>query len=227
MRTIFPEFRYCEPAGKSRGFPDGVCLRDFFAPERSRFFAAIFPFAPSYLPFSFGLATLIFAFSFSAFAYAVLAIIFEVIFLLFLFIFDFKTNKKTTYFLFAISIAGFIGSYSAAQAMIQGISNKGPLFMIKAAERYDFTTNHMCQVQDGETVLFIENVADRAIAATFPPPPQGGKISPRNISDAILKTYLPKNFRTVHCNPLSEPRKEAGWCGNSYGFCDADRMPHK
>ena len=36
------------------------------------FFAANFPFPPSYLPFSFGLATLIFAFSFSAFAYAVL-----------------------------------------------------------------------------------------------------------------------------------------------------------
>lgn len=188
------------------------------------FFAANFPFPPSYLPFSFGLATLIFAFSFSAFAYAVLAIIFEVIFLLFLFIFDFKTNKKTTYFLFAISLAGFIGSYSAAQAMIQGISNKGPLFMIKAAERYDFTTNHMCQVQEGETVLFIDNVADRAIAATFPPPPQSEKISPRNISDATLKSYLPTHFRTVRCNQLAEAQKEAGWCGSPqrYGYCDAD-----
>lgn len=193
------------------------------------FFAANFPFPPSYAPFSFGLATLIFAFSFSAFAFAALAIVFEIFFMLFLFIFDFKNHKKTTYFLFFISFAGFAGSYSAAQAMIQGISNKGPLFMLKAAERYDFTTNHMCQTQEGETVLFIENVADRAIAATFPPPPEGKKIAPRDLSDDILKTYLPTNFRTVHCNPFSEPRQEPGWCGNSrgFGFCDADRMPHK
>ena len=193
------------------------------------FFAAIFPFPPSYIPFSFGIATLIVAFSFSAFAFITLALVFEVIVMLFLVVFDFKKNKKTTYFLFFISFAGFAGSYSAALAMIQGISNKGQLFMIKAAERYDFTTNHMCQARDGETVLFIENVADRAIAATFPAPPEGEKISPRHLSDAILKTYRPGNFRTIHCNPLAEPRQETGWCGNSqgFGFCDADRMPRK
>lgn len=193
------------------------------------FFAANFPFPPSYAPFSFGLATLIFTFSFSASAFAALAIIFEIVFMLFLFIFDFKNNKKITYFLFFISFFGFAGSYSAALAMIQGISNKGPLFMLKAAERYDFTTNHMCQTEEGETILFIDNVADRAIAATFPHFPEDKKISPHDISDDILKNYLPTNFRTVHCNPLSEPRKDAGWCGNHqrYGFCDAGGTPHK
>ncbi|UQV43482.1 hypothetical protein KIV45_16090 [Janthinobacterium lividum] len=178
---------------------------------------------------SFGLATLIVAFSFSSFAFAALAIIFEFIFLSLLFIFDFKKEAKRVFFFFIISISGFTGSYSAALAVIQGISNKGQLFMIKAAERYDFTQNHMCQAREEETVLFIENVSDRAIAATFPTPPEHSKFPTRNISSDILKSYFPTNFRTVHCNPLSEPRKETGWCGNSqgYGFCDADRMPHK
>ncbi|MDO8039221.1 hypothetical protein [Janthinobacterium sp. SUN137] len=187
------------------------------------FFSANFPFPPSYMPFSFGLATLISAFSLSAFAFAALAIIFEFIFLSLLFIYNFKKEAMRTLFFFAISLAGFIGSFSAALAIIQGTSNKGQLFMIKAAERYDFTQNHMCQAREGETVLFIDNVADRAIAATFPPPPKKNKFPTRKISDDILKSYLPTDFRTIHCNPLAEPRKEAGWCENPrrYGFCDA------
>lgn len=193
------------------------------------FFSANFPFPPTYMPFSFGLATLISAFSLSAFAFAALAIIFEFIFLFLLFIFNFKKEAGRISFFFIISLSGFAGSYSAAQAMIQGISNKGQLFMIKAAERYDFTQNHMCQALKGEAVLFIENVSDRAIAATFPPPPMKDKFPTRNISDEILKSYLPTNFRTIHCNPLVEPRKEAGWCDNPrrYGFCDAHGQAYR
>lgn len=185
------------------------------------FFSTNFPFPPSYMPFAFSLATLIFTFSFSAFVLAALAVAFEFMFIVFLLIFDFKNKRMLTGLLFAISFGGFLGSYSAALAMIQGITNKGQLFMIKAAERYDFTQHHMCQVEKHETVLFIENVSDRAIAATFPAPLKGNKISLQNISGDTLASYRPTHFHTVPCNPISVSRKDVGWCGTAqrYGFC--------
>lgn len=166
------------------------------------FFSMHFPFPASYMPVSFGIATIMLAFAFTFVVFALLAFIFEIGMLLLLSLNDFKNPLFVTSVVATVFAVGFIGAYSASIAVFQGIDSKGQLLLIKLAEKYDFTTNHLCEAHDNESVLFIDNVADRAIAATFP---KIRKIPPRKISERSLNEYMPANFHMVRCNPISPP----------------------
>ncbi len=162
------------------------------------FFSEHFPFPAAYLPVSFSIATIVLAFAFTSLIFAVLAFIFEMAMLLTFGKTGFKRHTFTKLIASVVFFTGFIGAYITTFALPQGVLAKGQLLFIKLSERYDFTKNHMCEAKPEESILFIDNVADRAIAATFP---QHGK-TPTRISDKELKDYMPKNFHMVRCNPM-------------------------
>lgn len=185
------------------------------------FFSTHFPFPPSYMSIAYGLAIIIIATSFASIVFALLTLLFECIALVALGARDLSINKYATLFFTFVSFLGLVGAWIASTAVFEGIHPKGQLLMVKLAEKYDFTTNHMCEAYVGESVLFIDNVSDRAIAATFPPIKN---INPKTLAGKNLKKYLPTNFHTVRCNPLSAVAKNPGWCEKSsrFGFCASD-----
>jgi hypothetical protein len=184
------------------------------------FFSTVFPFPPSYAPIAFGIATTLLAFSFTSIVFAFLALLFEVYFL-FVLSSNFKKNVVMNSLLVVASVLGLSGAWFTTYAMFEAINPKGQLLIVKLAEKYDFTTNHMCAVGKDEAVLFIDNVADRAIAASFP---NVGDVAPKKLTKPGVAKYMPTGFHTVRCNPLDSATSSSGWCDkrSRYGYCASD-----
>ncbi|MCA1325143.1 hypothetical protein [Herbaspirillum sp. alder98] len=178
-----------------------------------------FPFPPSYISNTYAIATLLCAVVSSSLVFAVLTIIFEVVMLLFLWSQDKGKKLIPHLILVAGCMAGFFGANLVTTAVFEGMSAKGRLFMLQIAEKYDFTKNHMCQANDSESVLFIENIADRAIAVRFPTVTETIN---RRITSDDLAFYAPQGFHTIRCNPVSQSDDHPRWCSSPdrFGFCD-------
>lgn len=181
------------------------------------FFSKTFPFPPTYAPVAFGIATTLLTASITSIVFALLALLFEIYFL-FILGSKFERNKIINILLLIASAVGLLGAWLTTYALFEAIDPKGQLLIIKIAEKYDFTSNHMCDASSDEVVLFIENVADRAIAARFP---DVGTVRPRNITKDGVGKYMPTSFHTVRCNPIDPAINKAGWCdqGNRLGYC--------
>jgi hypothetical protein len=183
------------------------------------FFSTVFPFPASYAPIAFGIATTLLAVSLTSIVFAILALLFEIYFLVLLSS-NFKKNVVVNLLLTAASVLGLFGAWFTTYALFEAIDPKGQLLIVRLAEKYDFTTNHMCATKAGETVLFIDNVADRAIAARFP---EVKKVAPRKLTKTAVAEYMPTDFHTVRCNPLDAAPSSAGWCDKParYAYCQS------
>lgn len=192
-----------------------VCAR-LLATE---FFSKIFPFPPTYAPVAFGIATTLLAASFTSIVFAFLALLFELYFLSVLGG-NLKKNKFITGVHIGASALGLFGAWFATYAMFEASNPKGRLLIVELAENYDFTSNHMCDAGNDELVLFIDNVADRAIAAKFP---KVGMVSPKSLAKDGVDKYMPTRFHTVRCNPIDLPVNNAGWCDkpSRLGYCQS------
>lgn len=181
-------------------------------------FSAYFPFSLSYVPISFNVATVLLAFSFTAFGFVVLAVLFELAVFLILFL-DVAKAPRTTVLLLVASLSGFVGAWVSASGMQQALQVRGRLFMLDIARIYDFTSNHMCDTREQESVVFIDHVSDRAIAARFP---SMATMTSWDPSEDDLAHYAPYGFRAVRCNAVEESGKPAGWCDDParFGFCN-------
>lgn len=181
------------------------------------FFSEIFPFPPTYTSVAFSTATALFAASLASLVFAIIALLFEIALLLLLSS-DFSKNKLLTALLVVALGSGFLGAGLAMYVMSEPLYPKGRLLIIKLAEQYDFTGNHMCDARSEERVLFIENMPDRAFAVTFPKFPGA---SPKKLTEDFVAEYMPKNFRTVRCNPIASPVTDVGWCKkpSRLGYC--------
>lgn len=95
----------------------------------------------------------------------------------------------------------------------------GNLSIIYIAKTLDFTSNHMCNAKEDESVLFLDGVQDRALAAHFPELPARPL---REISTERINAYMPTNFRIVSCNPVDRS-PDVGWCNDTLprrkGYC--------
>lgn len=181
------------------------------------FFSKTFPFPPTYTPVAFGIATTLLTASIASIIFAALALLFEIYFL-FLLDIKFKKNRIINFMLLTASGLGLFGAWFTTYALFEAIDPKGQLLIIKLAEKYDFTSNHMCDARGDEVVLFIENVADRAIAAKFP---MVNTVRPKNITKDGVGMYMPTRFHTVRCNPVDPVINKADWCdkGARFGYC--------
>lgn len=185
------------------------------------FFSTIFPFPPTYAPVAFGIATTLLTASLTSFVFAFLALLFEIYFL-FVLGSNFKKSILINTMLVVASGLGLFSAWFATYAMFEGIGPKGQLLIVKVAEKYDFTSNHMCDAGNDEFVLYIGNVPDRAIAATFP---RIGTLSFKGLAKDGVSKYMPTKFHTVRCNPIDSSVRNAGWCNKQsrFGYCQSDQ----
>jgi hypothetical protein len=181
------------------------------------FFSTVFPFPAAYTPIAFGIATTLLAVSLTSIVFAILALLFEVYFLWVLGS-NFKKKVAMNILLVGASMLGLFGAWFTTYALFEAIDPKGQLLIVRLAEKYDFTSNHMCAAGKDEVVLFIDNVADRAIAAKFP---EVKNVAPRKLARMGAAKYMPTGFHTVRCNPLDSAVSSIGWCDKPfrYGYC--------
>lgn len=183
------------------------------------FFSAVFPFPPTYLATALTIATIVIAFAFAGFLFLFLAFIFEIGIFVVLLLSDTAASWKVKSILMMATLTGLVGGLILSIVLSEGLRPRGQLFFVKMAETYDFTKNHMCASDEDTTVLFIENMPDRAIAASFP---ALDVVELRNISSERLNRYMPTGFRTVKCNPIESESRAPSWCSNPtrLGFCE-------